>query len=628
MNIKVKSMQSGGGMPPFTYYQPITINNAQAAAQATEDTSSKKDSSEKTGLKDLDLLSLLKGEMLPSDRQLIGQGLEKLYAVSDGTLDPSTLATQYIRLTNQLNTGKFNLEKYNKTFEIVNNNNGLNEYAITSTGRVVVNSKDGIQQVSLQELKNNPDKYAPITNAELLHARAYNIPMDNSILDTVANGIGMEKVNEYINNIAEKLGTSELNIGGYVSKGEKMAQEGIAVLQQMAEKGLTIDSIGALDGLYKTKTITKEQQQQIKYALKYIESTLPNNMKTLLQLKSDLTPNGMRDLILTSLLERTDTTFQFDPTMIVDAEGNKLGSNGTKEDSNNEKADLLTNISRGTGGTQSQYQILNSDGYNMSVNSVSYPSLTLDPSHPVESGTLDDLLGKYNYNALAKGGNWAITFGSQVLKDSDYDDITFSNDQQASRVLLPIKIDETTQKVVPDLDFLNQHKDLVNFINSKGGNMNDPAVKEALVKAGVINEITGIPDTSKFQTYLCINGHATSRNIKNQDFVQKVSEDELDSAIKRFEALTHRDKNSSKGEYNFDFDQKSWYNPIEWLFESSYDQLYEGTIFIPITENQLQTKIGSGTDVKEPAADMYEDAYQIGELNKYANPTKSSVLFE
>lgn len=57
-----------------------------------------------------------------------------------------------------------------------------------------------------------------------------------------------------------------------------------------------------------------------------------------------------------------------------------------------------------------------------------------------------------------------------------------------------------------------------------------------------------------------------------------------------------------------------------------YDKLFKGTIFIPITQNVLQAKIGAGTSVKQSTADNMEETYQAGETRQNMNPTTSNLL--
>jgi len=48
-----------------------------------------------------------------------------------------------------------------------------------------------------------------------------------------------------------------------------------------------------IDGLYKSKMLTKSQAQSAERALQHIYTTLPENAKTLIKLKTDGTKKGV-----------------------------------------------------------------------------------------------------------------------------------------------------------------------------------------------------------------------------------------------------------------------------------------------------------------------------------------------
>jgi hypothetical protein len=102
-----------------------------------------------------------------------------------------------------------------------------------------------------------------------------------------------------------------------------------------------------------------------------------------------------------------------------------------------------------------------------------------------------------------------------------------------------------------------KHEDLIKFINSKGGNMNDPEVKKKLIEAGIINQFTGLPDLEKFHPYLCVNGLSTDRHIEDTTMSHKVSSSKLDDYIDIFESALYRDKNDGdQGKaFKFNFDR-------------------------------------------------------------------------
>lgn len=81
-----------------------------------------------------------------------------------------------------------------------------------------------------------------------------------------------------------------------------------------------------------------------------------------------------------------------------------------------------------------------------------------------------------------KGNGEAITFGDQVLDKSDYQNVAFMNDGNAMRVIIPVTVDpKGSGKMVPDLKFMEENKELLDLIQKKK-NLEDPEVKKNLQK--------------------------------------------------------------------------------------------------------------------------------------------------
>ena len=67
-----------------------------------------------------------------------------------------------------------------------------------------------------------------------------------------------------------------------------------------------------------------------------------------------------------------------------------------------------------------------------------------------------------------------------------------------------------------------------------------------------------------------------------------------------------------------EFDDFSWYNPGDWF--NNYTHLYQGTIYIPITNNNpLSALLYSGQQPNEGVAKEKQDAYQKWNENQKIN---------
>lgn len=628
-------MQSGGGLPPFASYTPVMANNAQTQYYTGGYDYTNRKSSKSSGEDDTkgeitnkDLLTMLKDiDGLPSDMKVLYSELSKFFQLQDLGIDTASLSMQYLRAIEQIKLAKYNKEVFDEAYKVLESNGGLNEYAISESGKLIgINDKEELRQMTYQELQESKE-FHPITNAELLQLRAESPDkaFQNTLSQIASNGIGIEKVSELIKNNLYKLGTNEESYEGFITG--KDNQQGLQLLKSL----MASDKVSAgtdLDGLYKAKVVTKEQLSKIKGVLDYAYTMLPKNAKTLLAIKNEGSIEKSYNLIYQMLVGTANTSSEISLDYIEDAYGNKPGSKTKDQEYDKQSTDLFTNIIRGEGGTFGKITLQDKDGNTLHVNGTVYPSLSLDPSKSLHEGTLKDLL-EYGYSSITKGGDYAITFGNQVIPGLDQDNITFLNDQQAIRTILPITRDEVTGKIIPDLDFMTKNADLIDLINKNG--LQDREVIRQLSEKGIVNQFTGLPDLSKFQSYLCINGLGTSQTLVDGGHYTLLSGKEEEVALENFKRNTYKKKGEGDGkEYNFDFNEFSWYNPLEWF--GNYDKMYKGTIYIPLTENALQTKIGAGTSVKESSADKLEEIYQTGNARRLAEQSgmksnSSNILF-
>lgn len=632
--MNILSMQSGGGMPPFTYYQPVAVNNQQPQQVASSSSArSSADATERGKITDKDLMDMLgKIDGLPNDMNKVYDMMSTFYREQELGISTSSLSTTYLRALQYLKTAKFNKEQFDNAYKTVSKNKGLNEIAINETGHIIARDENNnIKYLTAEDYLNNRDKYLAYTNQDLLQIRAEDpdYAYKNGLFNAVNNGIGLEVVDKLVQQYMIKLGENSMTNEGYVQTKDGKIIQGLEYIQsaakQAAESGQQFNASGvSIDGLYKTKLLTKEQAAQAQNALQYIYSMLPDNAKTLLKVKTGSDKNAL-NMLAGFVSGQVDSTYEFNVDMVEDAFGLKPGS-ATKDQSEKTHTDLFQNIIRGEGGTTTKYNLMDKDGNVLSINGTAYPSLSRNPSNPVDpEGSLKTLLAKDGLNGITRGGNYAITFGDKVLSDADMQDIAYMNDTQATRVILPITQDIKTGKIIPDLNFIAENKDIIDLINSKQS-MQDPDVIKKLQEKGIVNPLTGLPDMTKFQSYLCINGLGTSRNLSTSDYTEEITGKDLDKYINVFERSVYLDKqHGDQGSaYKFNFDTQDWYDITSWF--GDYDHLYKGTIFIPLTENTLQGGIAAGTNFQTTTADNMEETYQRGNLMKTAKPTSSNLL--
>lgn len=640
MNINIQTLQSGGGvLPPLTYYRPVMVNNQQpvqyqsnsqySSGPSTKSNQSAKSEEKDEGFKEInDLFKEINA--LPSDLDNLSSQLQQFAQLKSMGLDSSVLARQYVQLLMNVKKADFNRKEYDNAYTNIAKRNNLDTPVILQDGSLLVTEigkKEPIT-MSVDNYLQNQDKYKFLTNQELLQMRAEFYPNNNNILSIASHGISIQDVKTYLESLVSKFGSNSVEQDSHEGRHSKKIITALDLIEKAYDDNeLDVEST-TLNGMFKRTKTTVDQKQQMKQALEYMYDMLPSNMRSLLKLNSE---GKDPKIIIAELLNARSSSSVKDKEFLLEKEnglkpGAKGKSSSTDADGNDESkltVDKFSQMVSGTGGTNSSYRIMNKDGYSLSVKGLSYGNPGLKGGD-LKEGSLQNLLD-YGYGNFTPGDDYAITFGDQILSSKDFDQIAFLNDRSTTRVILPVK--EENGKYVPDLDLIERHQDKIDIINNKQGNLNDPEVKKAMEELGLYNPVTGLPEQSRLQVYICVNGLATDRNIKNTSFVELVKGDDLDPLVSKFENAVHQSKseNGSGVEYDFDFDKDSFW-PGDWF--GLHDNLYKGTIFIPITANVNQAKTASGTTYKQDYQDAYEEDYQMGELRRYANPTNSSLLFE
>jgi hypothetical protein len=114
------------------------------------------------------------------------------------------------------------------------------------------------------------DILRPLTNSELAHRRQTDpaLAFNTSIATVIGNGVGPDKITEYIFKIAKEVGTTKQTSEGYVNKKEQNIAEGFKLLME-----------GGVDGIYKASSTQESKMMgansQMQQALSYIYTMLP-----------------------------------------------------------------------------------------------------------------------------------------------------------------------------------------------------------------------------------------------------------------------------------------------------------------------------------------------------------------
>lgn len=171
-----------------------------------------------------------------------------------------------------------------KAEESVEKNNALDDIAIDHKGSIYAITDKGVEKVLFS--KYDPEKHQALTYSELIEYRRQSPQLINNadVIASISRGIGVEKINSYIQDILDKVGQSETKQEAIESLGSIYgnAVKNMSVMEFTAIKDLYAikDKVG-MDMLLKTTKVAKDSNLQ--HAWQYIMSVLPKNMRSQLE---------------------------------------------------------------------------------------------------------------------------------------------------------------------------------------------------------------------------------------------------------------------------------------------------------------------------------------------------------
>ena len=607
MKLNIKKFQFGGEFASlaigYTPTSPQTTAGAYAPAIAeSSQTSSKSSSSSKDDISIKDVLKVFEGvKGLPIDVDYVIRDFKQMFQDDvlfgvTGKPSYSNLVSYYLNNVSKFNALRRGEEMYDKAREQLVANNSLDEIAIDRHGRVLVTNENGdLDAVTLQEYKNGD--YQALSNRDLLDLRQTKLPFGDKIYSNMT-GVGMEDVIKKINSVAHSFGTSEKKLEGYTVKQSDAIKSGLSALQEA--QGLEASAM-TVDGLYKNSVITKDQKQQAKYAMQAIYNSLTPQEKTLLSIHSQ--GGDPTETISNIVLSRTSSTFNFD----TDYQAN-LNIDGTKRETSKEKQEAQRDVNpllmmqMMQGGEQRNLVLQTTD-----VEAVGVPAKYYSAIPKADDGamSMEQMLSKSGMAGMLQGD--VITFGDQPISKGSLNEVMYNNNG-GYMAILPCITDTLGNKIV-DLSVLDDYKEVARNINEEVGSPRYYAeLAKGLKEKGLDELLTG-SDTlnlDRFQQFFVVQGYTTDRTFKGNDrfkdsqYLKEVQDTSIADKMKK--ALSSKEN----GEYEIDpYDKWGIFE-----FWNGWDDIYTGTMYIPITSNQNSPYLAYGQSIKQNFADQNETDYQ------------------
>ena len=204
--MKLKFLQSGGSFQPrYSVYEPYIVPETEETSQSSKSTKNKSDDANTN-----EILKMIKESFqdgLPSDLQAAASTIASVFSNIEYKLNnpdlfggTGSIASEYAKALPLLKSIEFNRKEYESAYKTLTENGGMKEVAINSLGQMAVQTKEGFDWVSPEEYHNNKENYIPITNAQLLDARANStsLAFKNNVFETINNAVGIETITKQI----------------------------------------------------------------------------------------------------------------------------------------------------------------------------------------------------------------------------------------------------------------------------------------------------------------------------------------------------------------------------------------------------------------------------------------------
>lgn len=434
MKLIPKKQKGGSFLQYYADYVPVdgpgSLFGDSGATTSTRKSKSSEDDTDKGKLTEKDLFSMLKDvDGLPNEMKTIFAEIQGMYGAS--SISGSSLATIYATALNEIKQANFNKKQYDQVITQINNNQGMNDFAVTSGGNVVVYNKDKeVVAVSVEEYMQNQDQYRALTNSNIMSLRAHDPKFayrnGDSLLEIASNAIGINKVEGMLRDRLQNLGTKEQEFQGYTRKQGNTIQQGVEILEKIAAQNQSDGTNLTIDGLYKTKVLSKEQKNQAEAAIRYIYETLPRNAQAVLQLHSGNASNpveGACKVISDLVTQGMSSTFHVEHTYEANLNLDGSKKKDPKDLTDDEKLNTAQQWLMGVGAKET-FTINPGTNLATQVTVTGMPVVSKEGAILKVGDSLKDVTGSQQGGTL----NWnKATMGNRKIKPGAYDQVLLTD---------------------------------------------------------------------------------------------------------------------------------------------------------------------------------------------------------
>ena len=584
-----------GGVAPFTIYRPVGVGGETTTqvASSTEGAKSSKDTAAKDKLDMIkEMFKAVQNTGLPVDVNVVYRDLNNLFSRAQAfgeELSSDDIASIYLQSMQKISNLKYSKENYDKALAVATSNESLNELAVDALGHYVVQDKDSKLSLvkSLEEAREKG--LNPITNQQLLNLRAYSPDLafqrgDATITNIINNGMGINKIGSQIKALAGSLGSTEGKLEGISQVESGKVKAGLQLLA---------GTQGTPDGHYSVTNYTKDQQNQVQAALKYIENMLSPSQKAILEAHG-----GTKQNIALFLTSQQDYVNE----QTISPLTGKAAKEGKEDDLDKLGINSATQLLLGMSSPREfTFNIGNGNSF---TGAARVSSITKDGNPFGADFTYSEIYKSDLHKNLDLDN---ASFGDVPINKSLKDRIVIDNSTIAG-VDLPYTTDRNG-RIIPDFQMLNRIEEADQEILRSGIDPNkDPqkvneiyAKHKLPIKYGADNKLTG-----NYKRFAVIQATAIEDVFLNKDGLASngtltlvSDENEINKYLNELKKAT--------GEKEIDMDRPG-------LFTGDKD-IYKGSIFIPIIGDLVDAVSATG-GLKAGNYDELRSKYQTRNYNE------------
>ena len=347
------------------------------------------------GILDPNMIQILLKQGLYSD---VLDFFTNMNTAIDAAYDPSTGQTNlaaYKLLIPQAVQIKNNYEAFMAATDEMRKNGGQDEYAVTPYGEVYVLNPD-YEVTGEYLITKSPDEIEQgdvlVTNGVLAKYRLENpkAAFNTDYITSIQNGVGLAKITDYIRQTITGIGSST-QLQEVFSNADGVALQGLQILKNYLSGNPAL----------KQEINIKNSEPQIKAAMQYLTTYIPQTMATILDVHAKMSGTTAPELLKQYVLSKTDVNTTTKTDIVAGASGS-----GSLDDLKVDPA-----LAFAMGATATDSYVLN-PGTSYAFSGIAHVSSITDLKGNI---TMQDL---WDSNFIGSLDLSKATFGGQVIEDA------------------------------------------------------------------------------------------------------------------------------------------------------------------------------------------------------------------